>query len=85
MNEEQPEIELINPDTNTVFFKYKLYNNNEMVLETDAIKPGEVIRENLVSLLGTGEHKIRMDIYTYDITSQLECNGATQDISVTIK
>ena len=44
-----------------------------------------LILVNLKELLSKGEHNLSFAIATYDVKNQTACNGATQDVTVTVK
>lgn len=80
-----PEIRLINPDDNTVYMVYKIINEGETILETKAIKPGQMISANLKELLDVGKYELIFEINTYDIENEASCNGATQNVKLLVK
>jgi hypothetical protein len=45
--------------------------------ETELIKPGGMLRWDAHSVFESGDYAIEIKILTYDIDSQVECNGAT--------
>lgn len=79
------DINLKNPEGNTVYFVYTLSENDEVVYETNAIIPGEMVKVDAYELLGTGEHDLMISIATYDVETEGSCNGASQEIKVTVK
>lgn len=85
VSSESPEILLINPDKNTVYFVYTISKDNEVIYETKAIAPNKTISVNFKELLPVGEHDLTFQISTYDIETQAPCNGATQKVSMTIQ
>ena len=85
VSSESPEILLINPDENTVYFVYTISKDNEVIYETKAIAPNKTISVNFKELLPVGEHDLTFQISTYDIETQAPCNGATQKVSMTIQ
>lgn len=85
VSSENPEIQLINPENNTVYFIYTIKENNKIIYETKAIEPNKMISLNLKEILEVGEHNLSFVISTYDIETQAPCNGATQDVKVTVK
>lgn len=82
---ENPEIQLINPEGNTVYFVYSIYEEDKLIYETKAIEPNKMVSVNLKEILSTGEHKLSFAISTYDIKTQNACNGANQEVNVTVK
>lgn len=83
-NAENPNIQLVNPDLNTVYFKYIIYENEKIIHETDLIRPGEKLDWNAYNDLTAGQHQVNMVINTFDINTQAPCNGAKQNVSITI-
>lgn len=85
VSEENPEIQLINPKGNTVYFVYTISEGDKVIYETKAIEPNKMVSVNLKELLSKGEHNLSFAIATYDVKNQTACNGATQDVTVTVK
>ena len=83
LDAEQKEIQLINPENNTVYFVYTIKDDTDNILyESQAIEPNKMIPVNLYDLIDIGEHKLFFSISTYDIDTQAPCNGATQEVLV---
>ena len=82
---QKPEVQLINPSVNDVYFVYKIYENEELIQETKAIEPGKVLNVDLGTELGVGEHKVTFDISCVDIKTKTPCNGAVQTVKITVK
>ena len=80
VSKESPTINLINPDGNTVYFKYIISENDVVLFETDLIEPNKMIPANLYDVLTDGEHVLKFQINTYDVETQAACNGATQTV-----
>ena len=80
-----PNINLGNPEENTVYFKYVIEENGTVLFQTDLIAPGKAIPANLYEKLTDGEHTLSFVISTYDVTTQAPCNGATQSVVITKK
>lgn len=86
LSAEQKEIQLINPESNTVYFVYTIKDDTgNVVYESKAIEPNKMVSVNLYDLLKTGEHKLSFDISTYDIETKSPCNGASQAVLVFTK
>lgn len=85
ISDKNKNLSLINPEENTVYLVYAIYENNEQIAETKAIKPGNMTDVNLKDILSTGEHSLTIKINTYDIETHESCNGATQTIICTVK
>lgn len=84
VSSESPTIQLINPTGNTVYFVYTILENDSIVYESKAIEPSKMIYANLKELLPVGTHDVTFKISTYDTETQAACNGATQEVQVTI-
>lgn len=82
VSKESPNINLINPTENTVYFKYIISENDKVLYETDLIKPDKMLTANLYDILTDGEHVLSFQINTYDIETQDACNGATQTVNI---
>lgn len=76
-------IHLGNPEKNTVYLQYQIVEGDEVIYETNAIKPGNMVDANLYELLSPGEHDVKFVINTYDIETESSCNGAIQDVTIT--
>ena len=83
-------IDLINMKNNTVFQKYSIYLNDEMVFETGLIPPGKVVEWNAYETLPAGKHTVFFNISTYDYVVDEDgnatpggaCNGASQKVEI---
>ena len=84
VSSENPNIQLINPTGNTVYFVYTLLENDTTIYESKAIEPDKMINVNLKELLPIGTHTISFKISTYDVETQAACNGATQEVTITV-
>lgn len=82
---EMPNIKLSNPEDNTVFFKYEVYENDNKLFETDLIENGKVKEVNFKELLSNGEHTLKFVISCYDIETQASCNGANQTVKILVE
>lgn len=81
----KPEVQLINPSVNDVYFIYKIYKNEELITETKAIEPGKALNVDIGTELGVGEHQVVFDISCFDIETKTPCNGAVQTVKITVK
>ena len=77
-----PEIQLINPTNNDVYFVYKIYKDEKLVHETKLISPNQVATFNSVDTLGVGRHQVRFEIDTYDMETNVQYNGATMNVEI---
>lgn len=85
VSEEMPNIKLSNPEENTVFFKYEIYENDNMICNTDLIENGKVKEINFKELLPVGEHTLKFVISCYDLETQAVCNGANQTVKINVE
>ena len=85
VTKEKPKLQLINPTNNTVYFVYTISVGGKEIYKSDAIAPGKVIEWNAAENLSKGEHQATFQISTYDVETQTGCNGATQDVKITVK
>ena len=67
------------------YFVYTISEGDKVIYETKAIEPNKMVSVNLKELLSKGEHNLSFAIATYDVKNQTACNGATQDVTVTVK
>ena len=77
-----PEIQLINPGNNDVYFAYKIYKDDALVHETKLISPNKVATFNSKDALGEGRHQVRFEIDTYDLETNKPYNGATMNVEI---
>ena len=71
-------VDLANPESNNVYFKYTITEDDTVLYETDYIKPGEKIDWNAAqNIIGSGEHSLIFAITTLSVGTQEPCNGAT--------
>lgn len=97
-----PVVRFGNPDTNNVYFKYKVYvkpdnydsgmgesdaTDSETVLFDDesVIKPGRAFEVNLYEKLEPGDYNIIIEVSTYDMETETQCNGAVQEAVLSVK
>lgn len=78
-------IKLYNPKGNTVYFQYLLYENDEVIFETDWIAPNKMVEYNIYENLSSGSHDIKIVINTCDIDTYAVCSGANQEITVSVE
>lgn len=77
-----PEIQLINPSNNDVYFVYKIYKDETLVYETKLIRPNHVATFNSVDTLGVGRHRVQFQIDTYDMETNEQYNGAMMNVEI---
>lgn len=77
-----PEIQLINPADNDVYFIYKIYKDESLVYESKLISPNHVAIFNASDVLGQGRHQVQFQIETYDMETQQQYNGANMNVEI---
>lgn len=84
---DNPNIPLMNLDSNSVYFVYTIVEDGNVLLKTDAIPPNKQIDVNFYDLLNNkvGIHNTEFIIETFDIETLMQCNGATQDVEIIIE
>lgn len=73
-------VALSNPSFNEVYLKYtvKLSERNKELLKTEAIPPGKAVKGFVIPTdLKVGEHKIEINIKSYDVKTKKMLNGGT--------
>ena len=85
ITESMPELDLINPKGNTVYFVYTISENGEILHQTGGIEPDKYVSVNLYKLLSKGVHSLKIAIECYDLETQAVCNGAMQEVEVFIR
>lgn len=81
----EPDVQLINPSSNDVYFVYTIKNGDEVLEETKAIEPGKALNVPLGTMLGVGEHQVSFEISCFDVETQAPCNGAVQSVKITVR
>lgn len=85
VSEEEPEVVLINPDGNSVYFEYVISYNGEELIRTDYLKPNSQTTVNLYEKINTpGEYKVEFAINTVDVETHDPCNGAVQTVDLKV-
>ena len=87
VDENESIIPLMNLDTNSVYFVYTIFEGDKKLLETEAIPPNKQLNVDFYELLEgkKGIHKLLFVIDTFDVESKRQCNGASQDVSITVE
>ena len=79
-------INLINPKDNKVYLEYKVTNGETVLFETELINPGNMVQYDVFSCLDAGEHTLTYIINVYDIeTLDTLWSGIKQEQNVFIK
>ena len=84
VSKDNPTIRLGNPEENTVYLQYEITKDDEVIFETKAIKPGNMVEANMYELLDEGKNEVTISINTYDVETETACNGATQAVTITV-
>lgn len=87
VSSDMPAVRLVNPEGNTVNMVYIVYYGSEIIYETDgAIPAGKFLEADLYTPFGgiSGTYEVTFVISTYDIDTNLPCNGASQTVSITV-
>lgn len=87
ITKDDPYIQLGNPKENTVYFVYQIVDDKtkKTVYQTNAIKPGKAVEWNPYEQLKKGKYKLNIIISTYDLKTSRGCNGAKQQMDLTLK
>lgn len=87
ITKDDPYIQLGNPKENTVYFIYQIVDDKtkKTVYQTNAIKPGKAVEWNPYEQLKKGKYKLNIIISTYDLKTSRGCNGAKQQMDLTLK
>jgi hypothetical protein len=84
ITEQNPELNLTNPEGNTVYLVYRISNGDDVIYESQAIPPGKMLTPDIRELLSPGSYSLTFDVMTYDTETQAECNGTSQTVNVTV-
>ena len=84
LTENNKEIFLVNPEGNTVYFKYTLYIDGEAVYESGHVEPGKMVKANLYDILGGGRYAVDVTVSTLDVDTHEVCNGANLSTNVVV-
>jgi len=85
VSEEEQTIKLVNPERNTVYFKYIISMDGETLVETEYIKPNSQIEVNMYEKINTpGEYELDLYIATADVETNEPCNGANQTFTLKV-
>ena len=77
-----PEVQLINPSGNDVYFVYKIFKGGALIHETKLISPNQTVTLPVNEILGAGTHSLEFRIETYDIETMNAQNGAILDVTI---
>lgn len=89
VSEDKPYVYLNNPEENTVYFQYKITDEQGTVLyensDSELIPPGKSAKADMYSMLPKGKHKIIISVNTYDTVTTEQCNGASQESVISVE
>lgn len=79
-------VDLVNPKSNHVYFKYKITEGDQTLYESDYIEPGKKIEWKASDYIkGAGEHNLIFEVSTVSVETQDACNGATFNVVATVE
>ena len=82
---EYPNVYLTNPEANTVYMQFDVYEGDKLLYESGLIEPGKMENLNVYDTLSAGDHSLTYSITTYDIdTRELCMEGVEQVQEVTV-
>ena len=87
VDKDHPYIILNNPSENMVYFQYTIMDADGNVIfeNPNLLEPGKAIQADLYTPLTEGKHMLTFLISTYDLENQAPCNGASQEVDITVK
>ena len=85
LTDKSKEVYLINPEGNSVYFKYILFIDGVEIYSTGYIQPGKMVRANLYDILDSGSYKVKAVVITIDIETYAVCDGANLSTIVNIR
>lgn len=72
---DNPELYLVNPKGNTVYFRYVICDAKDQILyQTDYIPPDRMEKADLYSILDEGVHPLLVKVETIDMENHGVCN-----------
>lgn len=70
-------IDLVNPETNHVYFKYTIFENDTVLYESDYVAPGQKYAWDATKYItGAGEHSVVFSVSTIGVDDRQPRNGA---------
>lgn len=85
ITKDNPTINLINPENNSVYMQFNVTYNDKELYSTDLIAPGKMDTFNVYNHLDSGQHTLIYEITTYDVETKELCTfGITQEQEVNI-
>lgn len=80
-----PNIPLYNSENNTVYFVFKIYENETLLHQTGLIPPGYRVQWNAKDVLNVGTHDLTFVIECSDVDTLAPCDGATTHCVVIVE
>lgn len=84
INEANPTIYLVNPENNTVLFKFTLFVNGTQIYQSDYIPPNKMVTPDLYSSLNEGTYNLTIQMDTLDIETLEPCNSVSQETIIQV-
>ena len=85
VDKKNKELYLVNPERNTVFFKYIVeVNGGEKLYESNYIPPNKMEKVDLYSKLSAGKYDLIVTIKTIDKSTYAECNSVELETTVNV-
>lgn len=85
ITDDSPYLYLVNPERNSVYFRYLVRLNETILYETESIPPGKMIKVNGYDILKQGSYDLVFEITTFDLETGKENNGATLTALISVK
>lgn len=80
-----PNVYLTNPEQNTVYMQFDVYEGGDLLYESGLIEPGKMENLDVYTMLNSGDHTLTYSITTYDVeTRELCMEGVRQEQEITI-
>lgn len=84
INKANPTIYLINPENNTVLFRFTLFVNGTQIYQSDYIPPNKMVTPDLYSSLDEGKYNLTIQMDTLDIETLETCNSVSQETVIQV-
>lgn len=84
INEVNPTLYLINPENNTVLFRFTLFVNGTQIYQSDYIPPNKMVTPDLYSSLNEGTYNLTIQMDTLDIETLEPCNSVSQETIIQV-
>lgn len=84
INKANPTIYLINPENNTVLFRFTLFVNGTQIYQSEYIPPNKMVTPDLYSSLDEGKYNLTIQMDTLDIETLEPCNSVSQETIIQV-